>query len=90
VARFPRQSEGTDFEAACSENKSVRYGFGTTTFIVSVLGVQQLVFQGKRAHLLSRTGRTAVVQQQQKSGHVFSTVRTVRTVRLSVHRFRGG
>jgi hypothetical protein len=43
-----------------------------------------------------RTDRTAAVQQQQNSGHVFQEIRTafnavtVRTVRLSVHRFRGG
>jgi hypothetical protein len=40
------------------------YGTGTD-FIISVLGRTAHVFQGTGQHLLSRTGRTAAVQQQQ-------------------------
>ena len=60
-----------DFEAASSENKSVRYGFGTATINVPVQAVQQHVFQGKRQHLMVRTDRTAAIQQQQISGRDF-------------------
>jgi hypothetical protein len=45
-------------------NKSVRYGFGTAGFIFLYWPAQQHVFQGERAHLMVRTVRTAVVQQQ--------------------------
>jgi hypothetical protein len=62
---------GTNFKAANSENKSVRYGFGLATFIVSVLGRTTHVFQGKRQQLMVRTDRTAAVQQQQILGTNF-------------------
>jgi hypothetical protein len=91
-----KAKQGTDFEAASSENKSVRYGFGTATFNAPVLGRTAARFPRKRAHLMVRTDRTAAVQLQQILGTFFLEVRTafnvvtVRTVRLFVHRFRGG
>jgi hypothetical protein len=70
---------GTNFEAANSENKSIRYGFDTAIFIVSVLGHTAHVFQGKRQHLMVHIDRTAVVQQQQILGTNFQ--KSVQSVR---------
>jgi hypothetical protein len=53
VARFPRQSEGTDFEAANRVNKSVRYGFGTAEFVVPVLNTQQHAKRGEKGAFIS-------------------------------------
>jgi hypothetical protein len=63
---------------------------------VPVLDAQLHGNRGEMVHLSVHTGRTAAVQQQLNSGHVFQEIRTtfnvvtVHTVRLSVHRIRGG
>jgi hypothetical protein len=49
VARFPRQRRARILRQISQQDKSVRYGFGTATFIVPVLAVQQHDFKEKGA-----------------------------------------
>jgi hypothetical protein len=42
-----KAKQGTDFEANQQQDKSVRYGFGTATFNVPVLAVQQQQISGR-------------------------------------------
>jgi hypothetical protein len=80
---------GTNFEAASRRDKSIRYGFGAAAFIFPGTDRTAAQIPRKRQHLMVRTDRTASRTAATNSGHEFLEIRTVRTVRLSMHRFRG-
>jgi hypothetical protein len=78
-----------NFEAACSIKQSVRYGFGTAAFIVPVLGANLHANRRKKGDFISPYSAYRPPYSCCKFLGTFFTVRTVRTVRLSVHSFRG-
>jgi hypothetical protein len=62
---------GHEFRGNQRKGESVLYGFGTTTFIVPILFVQQHENQEKQTHLIVRTGCMAVIQLQLILGTIF-------------------